>query len=277
MYNPELAKLPSLRSTIKDFGLEPNKKMGQNFLLDTHITDQIINAVGDLTDKVVLEIGAGPGCLTRSILASNAKKIIAVETDVRCIAALEQLQLVSNGRLHIINGDALKIKENELGADKLTIISNLPYNIGTALMLKWLETPELYDSITVMLQKEVVDRICASTRTSDYGRLSVICQWLCHCESLFDIEPENFYPPPKVISSVVKLVPRATPLFTCDRNKLEKITQQAFGMRRKMLRSALKPLFAEADIIKAGIDPTMRAEELTIEEFCRLALLLRTY
>lgn len=274
MYNSELAKLPSMINTIKDFGLEPNKKMGQNFLLDTHITDQIVISAGDLTGKVVVEVGSGPGCLTRSILATGAKKIIAIETDGRCIAALEQLQLVTDGRLHIINGDAMRIKESELGAEKFTVISNLPYNIGTALVLKWLDTPELYENITIMLQKEVVDRICASTKTADYGRLSVLCQWLCHCERLFDIEPENFYPPPKVVSTVVRLVPRSTPLFACPRSNLEKVTLKAFGMRRKMLRSALKPLFTETDIINAGITPEKRAEELTIEEFCRLANLL---
>jgi 16S rRNA (adenine1518-N6/adenine1519-N6)-dimethyltransferase len=269
-----LLKLPSIIEVIKSHNIAPQKMLGQNFLLDTHLTDQIVNAVGDLADKSILEIGAGPGCLTRSLLASAARRVIAIETDERCVDALKVLTDAYPNKLEVIKGNALKIDEAAFGEQKLVIIANLPYNIGTALILKWLNTPSLFESINVMLQKEVVDRICAKPSTPDYGRLSIICQWLCQVEELMLIEPENFFPPPKVMSCVVRLTPLAQPRFNCTQSSLEKVTHQAFAQRRKMLRSSLKGLISEAEIESLGIAATKRAEELTLEEFCNLANLL---
>ena len=269
-----LETLPPLREVIRKHKLSPDKKLGQHFLLNSSITDQIVLAAGSLKERVVLEIGSGPGGLTRSILASNVEKVIAIETDTRCIAALNEIQAIAKDRLKVIQADALKFDESTITEQKLTIIANLPYNIGTALLLKWLERPHLFESIVIMLQKEVVDKIIAQPKAKNYGRLSVLCQWLCEVETIFDLEPFYFYPPPKVDSSVIRLVPRTKLQYPCDRKQLERITAQAFSMRRKIIKTSLKGILG-ADILQKltslGINPTSRAEELSIEQFCQIA------
>jgi 16S rRNA (adenine1518-N6/adenine1519-N6)-dimethyltransferase len=269
--------LPTIQEVIKIYNLSPNKKLGQNFLLDTDITDKIVLSAGNLQGFNVLEIGPGAGTLTRSILASKAEKVYAVEMDIKCVAALESLIALNRDRLQVIKGDALKINEEEIIQIPTKIIANLPYNIGTELILKWLSRPHLFTSITVMLQQEVVDRIVAKPSTPHYGRLSIICQYLCEVEKRFDVAPHHFYPPPKVISSVVNLKPLAKPLYDCDLNKLNYITQVLFNQRRKMIRATLKNYITDLDATfkKLNIDPCARPENLKIEEFCALSNVIR--
>lgn len=266
--------LPSLKEVIQKHNLLPDKNLGQHFLLDSSITDQIVLAVGSLKGKTILEIGPGPGGLTRSILASEAEKVVAIETDIRCIAALLEIRAIAGERLEVIQDDALKFDETTVSNQKFTIIANLPYNIGTLLLLKWLEKPEFFESIVVMLQKELVDKIVAQPKTKSYGRLSVLCQWLCEAESIFNVEPFHFYPPPKVDSAVIMLNPRIKPLYACNRKILERVTTQAFGMRRKVIRTSLKGILgpdAEEKLRALDINPMSRAEELSVEQFCKIA------
>lgn len=271
-----LDSLPPVKEIIRKYKLLPDKKLGQHFLLDSSITDQIVLSAGSLKEKTIMEIGAGPGGLTRSLLASEAKKVVAVETDNRCIAALNEIQAVAGDRLEVIQTDALKFDESTITDQKITIIANLPYNIGTALLLKWLERPELFESIIVMLQKEVVDKIIAQPKAKNYGRLAILCQWLCEVETIFDLEPFYFYPPPKVDSSVIRLIPRIKVQYPCDKKRLERITAQAFSMRRKIIKTSLKGILG-ADITQKlealDINPNCRAEELSVEQFCRIASL----
>lgn len=273
-----LKDLPNLKNTIKQFDLVPNKKLGQNFILDQTITDQIVLQCGNLQDRIILEIGPGPGGLTRSLLSSNAKTIICIETDYKCITALQEIKKYSGDRLQIIQADALTIDESKFHQDKeMVIIANLPYNIGTALLIKWLSRPHLFESINIMLQKEVVDKILAEPGNNNYGRLSVICQWLCSVEKTFDLSPEFFFPPPKVHSSVIRLKPYKTLQFSCKQNFLEQITKAAFSQRRKIIKSNLKPIFGEQTekaLKCAGIDPLMRPEQISVEQYVRIAKLL---
>ena len=269
-----LESLPPLREVVRKHKLLPDKKLGQHFLLDSSITDQIVLSAGSLKGKFILEIGPGPGGLTRSLLASQAEKVVAVETDARCIAALNEIKTITGDRLEVINTDALKFDESSITNEKITIIANLPYNIGTALLLKWLERPQLFDSIIIMLQKEVVDKMIAQPKAKNYGRLSILCQWLCEVETVFDLEPFYFYPPPKVDSSVIRLVPRTKLIYPCERKLLERITAQAFGMRRKIIKTSLKGILgsdAAEKLGSLGINPNCRAEELSVEQFCRIA------
>ncbi len=281
--------LPPLRETIRRHGLSAKKSLGQNFLLDLNLTSRIARAGGPLDFATVVEIGPGPGGLTRALLAQGARHVIAVERDRRAIAALDEIAAHYPGKLSVIEDDALRIDWNhalvpspalsqpEEGERKgaMRIIANLPYNIATALLVRWLVVepwPPWYDSLVLMFQREVAERIVASPGAGHYGRLAVLSGWRAEAKIMFDIPPSAFVPPPKVTSSVVRLVPRASPL-PCDRTVLERVTAAAFGQRRKMLRQSLRALGGDpgAILAAAGLDPTARAEEIAVEGFVALA------
>jgi 16S rRNA (adenine1518-N6/adenine1519-N6)-dimethyltransferase len=269
--------LPPLRQVIEAHGLAAKKSLGQNFLFDLNLTRRIARAAAPLTGKTIIEIGPGPGGLTRALLAEGAEKVIAVERDARALPALMEIASHYPGRLHVIEGDALEVDWPSLVQGPARIVANLPYNVGTPLLLGWLTKgvwPPFYDSLTLMFQKEVALRIAAAPGSDDYGRLSVICQWRCICKKLFDVNRSAFTPPPKITSSIVQLVPRVKPDIECTVTALERVTAAAFGQRRKMLRSSLKSVFETPEYIleKLGIDATRRAEELAINDFARLAL-----
>ena len=266
--------LPPLRVVIDTHGLAPKKSLGQNFLFDLNLTGRIARQALPLDDATVVEVGPGPGGLTRALLAEGAKHVIAIEKDPRCIAALEEIAAHYPGRLTILAADALSIDLATLAAGgRVKIVANLPYNVGTQLLLNWLTPsawPPAWDSLTLMFQKEVAERIVAAPGTDHFGRLSVLTGWRARANILFDVSPSAFTPPPKVTSSVVQLVPRASP-EPAELAKLEKITAAAFGQRRKMLRQSLKALGGEALLQSVGIDPQRRAETLSVEEFVKLA------
>lgn len=266
--------LPPLRDVIETYELAAKKALGQNFILDLNLTQKIARTAGDLTGSTVVEIGPGPGGLTRSILSLNAKKLISIERDERCLPALQEISDHYPNRLEIIEGDALTIDLSEFAGDEpIKIIANLPYNIGTHLLTNWLTTSvdnPFWSSLTLMFQKEVGQRITARVGDNNYGRLGVLCGWMTHASVMFDVNKEAFSPPPKVTSCIVQLEPRQNRI-PCELKKLERVTQSAFGQRRKMLRQSLKPLGGEALLEKVGIDPKRRAETLEIEEFCALA------
>ncbi len=263
--------LPPLRDVITKYDLAAKKSLGQHFLLDLNLTGRVARAAGDLSQCTVIEIGPGPGGLTRALLAEGAKKVIAIERDERPIAALKEIAAAYPGKLEIIEGDALEIDPASLCDGPRKIVANLPYNISTQLVLNWLDNITEYERLTLMFQKEVADRLAANPRSKEYGRLSVLTQWLCEVRSNFDIKPTAFTPPPKVMSTVATLKPRPAPLVDVRKDDLEKITRSAFGQRRKMLRASLKPLGGEELLNSCDIKPTQRAEELTVEEFCKLA------
>ena len=266
--------LPPLREVIQRHGLDARKALGQNFLLDLNLTQKVARTAGPLEGVTVFEVGPGPGGLTRAILALGAKKVIAVERDSRCLPALAEIAAHYPGRLEVIEGDALKVDFETLPVDgPVRVIANLPYNVGTQLLVNWLlpkAWPPFWQSLTLMFQKEVGLRIVADEADDHYGRLGVLCGWRTQAYMAFDISPQAFTPPPKVTSTVVHLTPKENPI-PCAVGKLERVTEAAFGQRRKMLRQSLKPLGGEALLAKAGIDPTRRAETLSVEEFCRLA------
>ena len=269
----DLSSLPPLRDVIRDHDLRAEKKLGQNFLLDQNITDKIVRACGDLTGLTIFEIGPGPGGLTRSLLASEAKKIIAIEFDDRAVAALQALSAASDGRLEVIKGDALHSDLVSMAEGPRAIVANLPYNISTVLLLKWLEDLHAdhsrYKFMTLMFQKEVADRLTAKSGTKDYGRLSVMTQWLCNVAKAFDLPPEAFSPPPKVTSSVMVMKPkdRSDPFPAFE--KMEKVLAVAFQQRRKMVRSSLKIYNTQMEDI--GLDQTLRAENLELQDYLKLA------
>ncbi|MBO9097961.1 MULTISPECIES: 16S rRNA (adenine(1518)-N(6)/adenine(1519)-N(6))-dimethyltransferase RsmA [unclassified Rhizobium] len=266
--------LPPLRDVIERFGLDARKALGQNFILDLNLTQRVARTAGNLEGITVIEVGPGPGGLTRAILALGAKKVIAIERDPRCLPALAEIAAHYPGRLEVIEGDALKIDFAALATDgPVRVIANLPYNVGTQLLLNWLLPavwPPFWQSLTLMFQKEVGQRIVAAEGDNHYGRLGVICGWRTEAYAAFDISPQAFTPPPKVTSSVIHLTPRENPI-PCSVAKLERVTEAAFGQRRKMLRQSVKSLGGEALLARADIDPTRRAETLSVEEFCRLA------
>ena len=264
--------LPPLSEVLKKHDLSPQKNLGQNFLFDLNLTGRIVRSAGSLDDITVIEIGPGPGGLTRSILAAGAKKVIVIEQDKRCLAALAEIAEVAEGRLTVIHGDALTIDERELAPGKIKIIANLPYNIATVLLFKWLGNLHDIVSMTLMFQKEVADRIRAVPRTKAYGRLSVMTQWSCDVVHQFDISPKAFIPPPKVTSTVITITPRPKPLAEVDLADLENLCRMVFGQRRKTLRSSLKQLTSSPELVlsHAGILPEKRPEELTVSDFCRL-------
>ncbi len=276
--------LPPLREVVAAHGLAARKSLGQNFLFDLNLTGRIARASGPLENAAVVEIGPGPGGLTRALLAHGAKRVIAVERDERCLAALAEIGAHWPGRLTVIADDALKVSPAQLVAAAqgapIHICANLPYNIATALLAGWLEAepwPPFYERLTLMFQREVALRIVATpAQRADYGRLAVLAGWRTQARILFDVPPAAFTPPPKVTSSVVELIPRATP-ETCDARRLSAATAFAFGQRRKMLRQSLKA-FAVAQrvdlaalLAAAAIDPTKRAEEIDVAGFCALA------
>jgi 16S rRNA (adenine1518-N6/adenine1519-N6)-dimethyltransferase len=275
----EAPALPSLMDVIRRHGLDPKKNLGQNFLLDPRLIDKIARATGPLDGIHVVEVGPGPGGLTRALLAAGAAHVVAVERDPRCVAALQDLVAVYPDRLTVQAEDALEIDPTTLAPVPRRIIANLPYNIATPLLIGWLRNITAYDALGLMFQKEVAERLTAAPRTKAYGRLSVLTQWLTVPDMAFDIPPGAFYPAPKITSTVVHLMPRPTPLAEARIEDLERVTAAAFGQRRKMLRVSLKTLGVETDrlIALAGITPTARAEELAVEEFCALARALATF
>lgn len=267
--------LPPLRDVIQRHGLAAKKTLGQNFLLDLNLTGKIARAVDDLASSTIVEVGPGPGGLTRALLFNGAAKVIAIERDERCLPALEEISAHYPGRLEIVAADALKADLAALAGRErpVRIVANLPYNIGTELLIRWLaaqEWPPFYRSMTLMFQREVAERIVAKPGTSAYGRLGVLAGWRTEAKILFDVPRQAFTPPPKVTSSVVQLIPREAPL-KADLSALERITRAAFGQRRKMLRQSLKILGGDALLTAVGIDATRRPETLSIAEFVALA------
>ncbi|SEH30887.1 16S rRNA (adenine(1518)-N(6)/adenine(1519)-N(6))-dimethyltransferase RsmA [Magnetospirillum fulvum] len=264
--------LPPLREVIARHGLDARKSLGQHFLFDLNLTGRIARAAGDLTVGTVIEIGPGPGGLTRALLDAGARQVIAIERDDRAIAIQDEIAAAYPGRLEIIAADALAIDTASLGETPRRIVANLPYNISTVLLLAWLRRAEAFERMILMFQKEVVDRLAAAPGSSHYGRLSVITQWLCEVRPLFNVDRRAFTPPPAVTSTIVEIVPRPAPLAPARFETMERVTAAAFGQRRKMLRSSLKALGdAEALIAAAGLDPTQRAETVPVEGFCALA------
>jgi 16S rRNA (adenine1518-N6/adenine1519-N6)-dimethyltransferase len=266
--------LPPLREVIQRHGLAAKKSLGQNFLLDLNLTGKIARAAGDLGQATVVEVGPGPGGLTRALLANGARKVIAIERDERCLPALAEVGARYPGRLEVVSGDALKIDIAALAAGQpVRIVANLPYNIGTELLVRWLTVaswPPFYLAMTLMFQREVAERIVAAPGSDAYGRLGVLAGWRTEARIAFDVPAQAFTPPPKVTSSVVNLLPRAAPL-AADVRALGRVTAAAFGQRRKMLRQSLKQLGGEKLLEATGIDPTRRAETLSVAEFVALA------
>ncbi|MDP2330682.1 MAG: 16S rRNA (adenine(1518)-N(6)/adenine(1519)-N(6))-dimethyltransferase RsmA [Reyranella sp.] len=271
--DPAISRLPPLRETIAAHGLDARKRLGQHFLLDLNLTRRIARAAAPLSPGTVIEVGPGPGGLTRALLLEGATRVVAVEVDRRAIAALEELQKAADGRLQVVEGDALGMDLAPLGPPPRRIVANLPYNVSTALLVRWLHAADDVADMVLMFQKEVVDRLVASPRTKDYGRLSVLAQHVCTVQRLFDVAPSAFVPPPKVTSSVARLTPRPLGNRLADLRPLERVTAAAFGQRRKMLRGALAGLFPDPVSVLTGLGlaPTARAEELTVAEFVRLA------
>jgi len=277
----QLDDLPPLREVIRRHGLSAKKSLGQNFLLDLNLTVRIARAAEPLENITVVEIGPGPGGLTRALLALGARRVVAIERDTRALAALEEVAARYPGRLEIVAGDALRIDVREyLGPERALVVANLPYNIATALLVDWLTTepwPPWYDALVLMFQREVAMRIVAKPGSKTYGRLAVLAGWRTDAKILFDVARTAFVPPPKVTSSVVRLDPRPVPL-ACDAQALQRVTEAAFGQRRKMLRQSLKSLGVDAAALldAAGIAPTARAEEIPVEGFVALARALRS-
>ena len=271
----QIDDLPPLREVIRRHGLSAKKSLGQNFLLDLNLTARIARAGAPLAGTTVVEVGPGPGGLTRALLAEGARRVIAIERDDRAIAALEEIAARYPGQLEIVPGDALEFDARQhLSGERAIVVANLPYNIATALLIGWLTGPwpPWYDALVLMFQREVAERIVAAPGSKTYGRLSVLANWRCESKILFDVAPSAFVPPPKVTSSVLRLIPRQHPLL-CDAGALQKVTEAAFGQRRKMLRQSLKSLDVDtlALLATAAIEPTARAEEIPVEGFVKLA------
>ncbi len=268
--------LPPLREVIATHGLSAKKALGQNFLLDLNLTAKIARQAGDLTACDVLEIGPGPGGLTRGLLASGARRVLAVEKDARCLPALEEVAAHWPGRLTVLNADALEVDPLAHLTPPIRVVANLPYNVGTELLVRWLTPsawPPVWSSLTLMFQREVADRIVARPGSKAYGRLALLAQWRCEARIVLTLPPEAFTPPPKISSAVVHLTALPEPRFPADPKVLSRLTAAGFNQRRKMLRAALKGVHPrmEALLEEAGIDPTRRAETLSLDEFCRLA------
>lgn len=262
-----------MREVIARYAIAANKRLGQNFLLDLNLTGRIARAAGRLDHATVIEIGPGPGGLTRALLASGTRRVVAIERDRRCLAALGELAAAYPARLDLVAGDALQIDPVTLSGKPRKIVANLPYNIATPLLLGWLDRIREYESLTLMFQREVAERLVAGPGSKAYGRLSVLVQWVAEVRILFDVPGRAFAPPPKVTSSVVAIRPCAEPVAPARRSALERVTAAAFGQRRKMLRTSLKTLglAVEPLLERAGVAPTARAEELSVAQFCALA------
>lgn len=272
-------QLPPLREVISRHGLSARKSLGQNFLLDLNLTSKIARSAGDLENCDVLEIGPGPGGLTRGLLSRGARKVITIERDNRCLPALQEISDAYPGRLTVLEGDALKLDPTPHLTSPVRIVANLPYNVGTELLVRWL-TPEIWppfwDSLTLMFQKEVAERIVAQPGSKAYGRLAILSQWRCDTRLIFLIPPQAFTPPPKVTSAVVHLKRLYAPRFDANQKSLSRVVATAFNQRRKMLRSSLKSLAPDIEtyLNTAEIRPTARAEEITVEQYCRLSRML---
>ena len=271
--------LPPLRQVIADHGLSARKALGQNFLLDLNLTAKIARAAGDLTGADVLEIGPGPGGLTRGLLAEGARRVLAVEKDARCIPALRQIANAYPGRLEVIEGDALQIDAAEHLTPPIKVAANLPYNVGTELLIRWLTPPvwpPVWQSLTLMFQREVAQRIVARPGDKAYGRLALLAQWRCEARIVMDLPPQAFTPAPKVSSAVVHLTALPAPRYPAEARVLERVVAMAFNQRRKMLRASLRGLGPDIEdrLMAAGIAPTDRAEQIDLERFCALARLV---
>lgn len=263
--------LPPLREVIARHDLAARRRLGQHFLLDLNVTDRIARGAGDLSQATVIEVGPGPGGLTRSLLRAGAQTVYAVERDPRFLDALREIETVARGRLRIIQADALTVDAADLGEPPRLIVSNLPYNVATPLLIGWLRRSDAFRSLVLMFQKEVADRLLAGPGTSAYGRLSVVAQWRARVDPLFTLPPRAFTPPPAVESTVVRLTPLGTPPEV-PFSLVERVTAAAFGQRRKMLRSSLKPLGGPDALLEAaGLDPTIRAEQVPVAGFLALA------
>jgi len=268
--------LPPLRDVIASYDLVAKRQLGQNFLLDLNLTAKIARLAGDLSGSDVLEIGPGPGGLTRGLLVEGARRVVAVEKDPRCIAALQEIAAAYPGRLEVVEGDAMQVDMAALLTPPVRIAANLPYNVGTELLIRWLTPkiwPPFWTSMTLMFQREVALRITAKVGDDHYGRLAILCQWRSDAKIVMHLPPEAFTPAPKVHSAVVHLTRLEEPRFPADPKTLSRVVAAAFGQRRKMLRSSLKPLGGdvEALLLSANIPPTARAEEIELERFCALA------
>ncbi len=268
--------LPPLRQVIAEHGLAARKSLGQNFLLDLNLTAKIARQAGDLTQCDVLEIGPGPGGLTRGLLSEGARRVLAVEKDARCLPALDEISQACPNRLQVINADALKLDPLDHLKPPIRVAANLPYNIGTELLVRWLTPPKwppYWQSLTLMFQREVAERIVAKPGGKPYGRLAILAQWRCNAHIAMSLPPEAFTPPPKVSSAVVHLTALPEPRYPADPKTLELVVARAFNQRRKMLRAALKGLAPDIEdrLIAAGIKPTDRAETVGLEEFCALS------
>lgn len=272
----KLDDLPPLREVIAEHGLSARKSLGQNFLLDLNLTAKIARHAGDLSTSDVLEIGPGPGGLTRGLLASGARKVLAVEKDRRCLPALSQIADAYPGRLEVVEGDALEIDPGAHLTPPIRVAANLPYNIGTELLVRWLtpqDWPPFWQSLTLMFQREVAERIVAQPGTKTYGRLAVLAQWRAQARIVMSLPPGAFTPPPKVSSAVVHLTALPEPRYPADADVLSRVVAAAFNQRRKMLRAALKGLAPDIEdrLRAAGLAPTDRAEQIPLEGFCALA------
>lgn len=268
--------LPPLREVIRTHDLQARKSMGQNFLLDLNLTAKIARQAGDLSDCDVLEIGPGPGGLTRGLLSEGARKVLAIEKDARCLPALAEIAAAYPGRLQVINGDALQIDPLTHLTPPVRVAANLPYNVGTELLVRWLTPPEwppYWDSLTLMFQREVAERIVAQPGSKTYGRLAILAQWRADARIVMSLPPEAFTPPPKVSSAVVHVTALPAPRFEADAQVLSRVVAAAFNQRRKMLRAALKGIAPDIEdrLIAAGLKPTDRAEQVPLEGFCALA------
>ena len=271
--------LPPLKDVISKYEIRAKKSLGQNFLLDLNLTSKIARYAGNLKQSDVLEIGPGPGGLTRSLLNEGARQVVSIEKDNRCIAALEEIQSLFPGRLRLLKGDALSMNVTQYLTDPIKIIANLPYNIGTELLVRWLNSknwPSFWQSMTLMFQKEVANRIVAHPGSKAYGRLSVMSQWRCNTKIAFNIPATAFTPPPKVESAVVHFEALNEPKFPAEVDKLEFVVSKAFNQRRKMLRGALKGHFinVEEGLFSIGVLPTKRAENITVQEYCAMSQIL---
>ena len=268
--------LPPLRDVIAAHDLRARKSLGQNFLLDLNLTARIARAAGPLPELDILEIGPGPGGLTRGLLAEGARRVLAIEKDRRCIPALEEIAAAYPGRLSVIEGDALEVDPLEHLTPPVAVAANLPYNVGTELLVRWLTPqawPPFWQSLTLMFQKEVAERIVAAPGSKTYGRLAILAQWRAEARIVMTLPPGAFTPPPKVSSAVVHLTALPEPRFPADPKILEEVVARAFNQRRKMLRASLKGLHADIETLleEAGIAPTDRAEQISLEAFCALA------
>jgi len=272
----QIDNLPPLRSVIEKHGIAAKKSLGQNFLLDLNLTAKIARMAGDLKGSDILEIGPGPGGLTRGLLAEGARRVLAIEKDPRCIAALEEIAAAYPGQLEVMNADALEVEVSGLLQAPIRIAANLPYNIGTELLVRWLSPPmwpPFWESLTLMFQREVAQRIVAMPGDKAYGRLALLVHWRTDAQIVMDLPPEAFSPPPKVSSAVVHLKALPAPRYPADPAMLNRVVATAFNQQRKMLRSALKPMGGDVEghLTAVGIPPTARAEEIGLEQFCALS------